>query len=94
VLREIVGEAGLDAETLLEQAESANVKRALRESTDAAIAAGVFGVPAIRVGGELFWGFDDLPFVEQFLAGADPLGSDRTAYAEWSAIRPTAQRTR
>jgi len=36
------------------------VKDALREATDAAGDAGVFGVPAVRVGEEVFWGDDRL----------------------------------
>src|ERR1700743_2204427 len=36
------------------------VKDALREATDAAAAAGVFGVPSVRVGEEVFWGDDGL----------------------------------
>ena len=36
------------------------VKDALREATDEAAAAGVFGVPAVRVGSEVFWGDDRL----------------------------------
>jgi 2-hydroxychromene-2-carboxylate isomerase len=36
------------------------VKDALREATDAAVAAGVFGVPSVRVGEEVFWGDDRL----------------------------------
>lgn len=34
------------------------IKRALRANTDAAIAAGVFGVPTLAVGQMLFWGND------------------------------------
>ena len=36
----------------------ADVKTALRQETDAAIVRGVFGVPTIAVGSELFWGVD------------------------------------
>jgi 2-hydroxychromene-2-carboxylate isomerase len=36
----------------------ATVKDALRANTQAALAAGVFGVPTLDVGGELFWGND------------------------------------
>ncbi len=36
------------------------VKDALREATDDAAAAGVFGVPSVRVGEEVFWGDDRL----------------------------------
>ncbi len=36
------------------------IKHALRELNDEALAAGVFGVPTVLVGGELFWGDDRL----------------------------------
>jgi 2-hydroxychromene-2-carboxylate isomerase len=36
------------------------VKTGLREATDAAAEAGVFGIPAVRVGDEVFWGDDRL----------------------------------
>lgn len=36
------------------------IKAALRASTDEALAAGVFGVPTVAVGSELFWGDDRL----------------------------------
>ena len=34
------------------------IKAALRANTDAALAAGVFGVPTLQVGDALFWGND------------------------------------
>jgi 2-hydroxychromene-2-carboxylate isomerase len=37
---------------------SPEVKEALRRNTDQAIARGVFGVPTLAIGDELFWGFD------------------------------------
>ena len=40
--------------------DSPQVKAALREATDAAHARGVFGVPTVAVGNELFWGDDRL----------------------------------
>lgn len=43
------------------------VKTQLRTNTDAAIAAGVFGVPTLRVGSELFWGNDASPMIEQWM---------------------------
>ncbi len=57
------------------------VKRALFESTGAAIEAGVFGVPTFVVDGEVFWGADSLPHVEAFLAGDDPV--DPALLARW-----------
>lgn len=48
---------------------SAEVKDQLRSATEAAIAHGVFGVPALEVDGRLFWGFDALPMVRDYLQG-------------------------
>jgi 2-hydroxychromene-2-carboxylate isomerase len=57
------------------------------------IARGVFGVPTMEVGNELFWGYDDFPHFELFLAGKDPL--DPTEWQKWSALpRPSAVRAR
>jgi 2-hydroxychromene-2-carboxylate isomerase len=36
------------------------IKDALRSTTDEALALGVFGVPTVAVGNELFWGDDRL----------------------------------
>lgn len=41
-------------------AASAGVKSRLREATDAAATHGVFGVPTLRVGEQIFWGDDRL----------------------------------
>ena len=40
--------------------DAPEVKARLREATDAAHAAGVYGVPTVQVGDELFWGDDRL----------------------------------
>ena len=52
-------------------ADDASIKKALRDSTDAAIARGVFGVPTIGFDGRLFWGLDVLPMLAACLRG-DP----------------------
>ncbi|WP_370385535.1 2-hydroxychromene-2-carboxylate isomerase [Novosphingobium sp. EMRT-2] len=44
------------------------VKDRLRANTDAAIARGVFGVPTVEVGAELFWGFDTIGMIDDYLA--------------------------
>ena len=75
------------ATDLLAQAESEPAKARLREQTDAAIAAGVFGVPTIIVDGELFWGVDSLPHVERFLGGRDPIAQD--TFGAWLRVRPS-----
>jgi 2-hydroxychromene-2-carboxylate isomerase len=50
---------------------NAAVKAQLRANTDAAIAVGVFGVPSLRVGGELFWGNDASAMIDDWLANPD-----------------------
>jgi hypothetical protein len=43
------------------------VKAELANNGEAAVAAGVFGVPTCRVGAELFWGDDCLEMVRDYL---------------------------
>lgn len=52
--------AGIDEGELASALQDQQVKDALRADTDAVVAAGVFGVPTLVVGGELFWGDDRL----------------------------------
>ena len=93
VVARLVDEIGLGGSTLVTEAERAECKTRLREQTDGAISRGVFGVPTMEVGGELFWGYDDFPFLELFLAGNDPL--DPTEWQKWAAApRPSAVRRR
>ncbi|AWH22693.1 2-hydroxychromene-2-carboxylate isomerase [Stenotrophomonas sp. ZAC14D2_NAIMI4_6] len=44
------------------------IKEQLRRNTDAAIDAGVFGVPTLSIDGELFWGNDAHPMMAAVLA--------------------------
>jgi len=59
------------AQTLAPQrrADDESAKRRLREATDAALAAGVFGVPTIEWQGRLFWGQDALPMLVAAMDG-------------------------
>jgi 2-hydroxychromene-2-carboxylate isomerase len=85
--------AGLDGAALVARAVEPAAKARLREETDAAIAAGVFGVPAMQVGGEVFWGYDDLPYLDLHLAGKDPL--DPAEAAKWNrGVTASAMRRR
>ncbi len=52
--------AGLEGDELLAAAATPEVKAALRERTDAAVALGVRGVPTVLVGDQAFWGDDRL----------------------------------
>lgn len=47
------------------------VKAELKGNTEEAIARGVFGVPTFLVDGKLFWGFDALPMMRDYLLGED-----------------------
>lgn len=60
VLGEILSDLGQDAQTLLEDANSPDVKAALRARGDDAVRAGIFGAPSFITDGELFWGNDRL----------------------------------
>ncbi|HEY3864830.1 MAG TPA: 2-hydroxychromene-2-carboxylate isomerase [Solirubrobacteraceae bacterium] len=53
-------QAGLDPRVVDEATRDPQVKLALRAATDAAHELGVFGVPTIAIGEELFWGDDRL----------------------------------
>jgi len=50
-----------------------DVKHALRENTEKAAAAGVFGVPSFEADGEIFWGVDSVDLLKAFLADASVL---------------------
>jgi 2-hydroxychromene-2-carboxylate isomerase len=82
VVAEVAREAGLDGAALVTAAARPEAKERLKRQTDDAIAAGVFGVPTMIADGELFWGYDDFPYLERYLAGKDTL--DPAAVAEWS----------
>jgi 2-hydroxychromene-2-carboxylate isomerase len=52
--------AGLDADRLREEIGGEEVNQELRAVTEQALQAGVFGVPSIVIGEELYWGDDTL----------------------------------
>ena len=86
-LCDTVGVAG--AELL---AASATVKTALRENTDAAIRAGVFGVPTFVVDEHLFWGVDATAMLLDYLDNPRLFDSDamkRLRYLPVAAARQT-----
>jgi 2-hydroxychromene-2-carboxylate isomerase len=59
-LSEILGELGLDAGAIREEATSPAHGSALRRATEEAINLHIFGAPTFLVGGEMFWGNDRL----------------------------------
>ena len=56
----VAGEIGLDPREVEQATADPAVKAALRTATEDAHRRGVFGVPTVAVGGELFWGDDRL----------------------------------
>ena len=92
VVEQAARDVGLDGPAIVAAASSAEVKAELRGQTDDAIARGVFGVPSMEANGEIFWGYDDLPYLELFLAGDDPLAHTAWGRADVEAPRPSAMR--
>ena len=93
VVERLGDELGLRGAALVAEAQLPEAKTRVRAQTDGAIARGVFGVPSMEVGDELFWGYDDFPYLELCLAGKDPLDSGQ--WQKWfSAPGPSAVRRR
>lgn len=88
-LRPLLGDA---ADVLLERAGAPEVKLSLRTNTERAIAAGVFGVPSLLVGSELFWGNDSVEYAIAAYHGTLPaLPADEVA--RWDTLVASASRT-
>jgi len=64
----IAAEQGLDGEALLANAKDQTIADAYDAHTEAALNAGVFGVPTYEIGDELFWGQDRLDLFARALA--------------------------
>jgi 2-hydroxychromene-2-carboxylate isomerase len=90
VIARLATQVGLDGNEVVSNAQSPMAKERLRGQTDEALRAGVFGVPTILVGNELFWGYDAFPDVDQYLRGEDPVSP--TDLARWADLPATAQR--
>ena len=69
VIAEVLREAGLDERHFLARIAEEEVKRTLKQWTEAAVARGVFGAPSFFVGDEMFFGQDRLDFVADALQG-------------------------
>jgi 2-hydroxychromene-2-carboxylate isomerase len=70
VLGACLREGGLDPEPWLARARSEESRSLLARCCAEADAAGVFGVPTLRTGDELFWGLDSLPVLAWRLRGS------------------------
>lgn len=88
VVAHLCAEVGVT--NVLERIEDRSVKTRLREATEEAIALGVFGVPAMIIDGELFWGTDSFGHLERYLDGRDPVrGEDME---RWASVKSSAER--
>lgn len=88
-LGRIADDCGLDGQALARAIESAEVKAQLLAATDAAIAAGVFGVPTFVLQGEMFWGRDR---IDALLWRLDHPAQDNPALTQFLQCAPAAQR--
>jgi 2-hydroxychromene-2-carboxylate isomerase len=68
------------------------VKDALRRSGEEAISRGVFGVPTLAVGDQLFWGFDSTEFFLDYLRHPDALRGEVFGPAQNLAQGPNRRR--
>jgi 2-hydroxychromene-2-carboxylate isomerase len=73
VRKQIADAAGLDGAALLKREQDADVQAKWKADRDLAIEKGVFGFPSFLIDGELYWGQDNLPFLEQHLKTGKPV---------------------
>ena len=92
VVADVANKVGIDGAALVASAQSADIKQRVRRQTDDALRRGVFGVPTMIVGDEIFWGYDDFAHLESFLDGRDT--HERHVLDEWHRVRPSATRRR
>ena len=70
VVHRYLADAGLNADAALARAESTELVERLEADTQVAIERGVFGVPTLFVGDEMFWGNDRFELVRHYLQKA------------------------
>lgn len=66
----LLRDLGADADAVLALARDEEVKARLKQETEQAVRRGLFGLPAMFVNDELFWGQDRLDFVREALMEA------------------------
>ncbi len=88
-LIELAQQCGLDGQALAAAIAEPALKKELADATQAAIDAGVFGVPTFRIGTELFWGADR---IEALLAYLNGQRIDEANLQRFLALPPSAVR--
>ena len=64
---QIAAKIGVDRSSLETALQSPEIKAHLKDESEQALAAGVFGSPHVRIDGEAFFGADRLPQIEHWL---------------------------
>jgi 2-hydroxychromene-2-carboxylate isomerase len=82
-----VAMAKVVGEELVQKANLPETKALLKKRTEDAIAAGIFGVPAVVDQGEIFWGLDSLPFLD-----GDKRKIDEDLLARFLGMKAAVQR--
>lgn len=91
VLESLFNDSGMNGAALVECGMTSAAKDLLRQNTNNAVAAGVFGVPSFIFNRQLFWGISDLALIETILSGKETL--NREASKRWKhSVRPSAMR--
>jgi 2-hydroxychromene-2-carboxylate isomerase len=60
----------------LQRLDDARVKQELRNDTERAAQSGIFGVPSLAIGDEIFWGGDAVDFAAAYLRNPDVLDAE------------------
>ncbi len=71
VMIQLANEINLDGAALIERAQQFETKQALRQQTEQAVSQGIFGIPSMVWKDELFFGYDDFPFLCRVIDGED-----------------------
>jgi len=72
VVRDVLNQSGLNADTLLARTQQPDVKDRLLKNTQESVARGAFGAPTFFVGDEIFFGKDRLRDIEEEIVRATP----------------------
>ena len=92
ILETHLNDLGYPGKSWMEQTTSPKIKDQLKIETQKAIEKRVFGIPTMIVDEELFWGNDDLSYLELYLEGKDPLTIEGTF--QMPKIAPSIERKR
>ena len=90
-LKRALHEAGLPSEELFEKSFSKEARAELKSNIQEAISCGVFGVPSMVIGKEVFWGNDAMEDMLSYINGTDLLDRAKLKNLLDSTPRAAAQ---